>query len=89
MLLRLRTQLPILFGVTCSCLDPDGLRSQALKGFQMGFTGKQVIHPDQLPIVHDAFSPSQEKIQWARLLMEAHESNSQVIFSLCKRLACE
>ena len=47
----------------------------------MGFTGKQVIHPNQVPVVQEAFSPSQEKIEWASELIKAfndHQSSGKV-----------
>lgn len=53
--------------------DLEGLRIQAVKGSQMGFTGKQVIHPSQIPIVQNAFLPSTEKIEWASELIAAFE----------------
>ena len=37
--------------------------------------GKQVIHPDQVPIVQQAFSPSQEEIVWAQKLIAAFEEH--------------
>jgi citrate lyase subunit beta-like protein len=58
--------------------DLDGLREQAEEGARMGFTGKQVIHPGQVPVVQKAFSPSQEKIQWAtELISEFREHEKQ------------
>ena len=44
--------------------DLLGLQQQSREGAQMGFTGKQVIHPSQIPVVHEAFSPSNTQIQW-------------------------
>jgi citrate lyase beta subunit len=38
--------------------------------------GKQVIHPNQIDIVNEAFSPSPEKIEWARELVAAFEQQS-------------
>ena len=43
----------------------------------MGFTGKQVIHPSQIEIVQHAFTPSAEKIKWARELIEAFDIHQQ------------
>lgn len=43
----------------------------------MGFTGKQVIHPSQIEVVQQAFSPSKEKIQWAQELTEAFDGHQQ------------
>ena len=62
-------------------LDLAGLQMQSIEGAKMGFTGKQVIHPDQISVVNEAFSPSQEKIQWARDLIaefEGHQATGKV-----------
>jgi len=50
--------------------DLDGLKKQCIEAAQFGFTGKQVIHPAQVPIVQEAFLPSKEKIEWAKELLE-------------------
>lgn len=39
--------------------------------------GKQVIHPNQLDVVNGAFSPSREKIEWARELVKAFEEQQK------------
>ena len=43
----------------------------------MGYTGKQVIHPSQVPVVQRAFSPSQEQVQWASGLIQAFHQHQQ------------
>lgn len=54
------------------CLsDLDSLRRQAEEGSRMGFTGKQVIHPNQVPVVQEAFSPSPQQTEWAQGLIQA------------------
>jgi len=56
----------------------DALRAECEQGASFGFTGKQVIHPDQIPIVHEAFSPSKEAIDHAaRLLSKYVEEASE------------
>ena len=35
--------------------DLDGLRAQSEYSAKMGFTGKQVIHPSQIDIVHNSY----------------------------------
>lgn len=55
--------------------DLDGLKEQSLEGARMGFTGKQVIHPAQIPVVQEAFSPSADKIEWATELIKAFNEN--------------
>lgn len=48
--------------------------------FATGFSiiGKQIIHPGQIDIVNKAFSPSDEKVQWARDLVNAFEEQERV-----------
>jgi citrate lyase beta subunit len=41
----------------------------------MGFTGKITIHPDQIPIVNEAFTPSSDEIAESRELIAAFEEN--------------
>ena len=64
-------------------LDLDGLRVQSLEGANMGFTGKQTIHPAQIAVVQECFSPSQTKVEWATELIKAfneHQSSGKVLF---------
>ncbi|KAL2081319.1 hypothetical protein ACEWY4_023172 [Coilia grayii] len=58
--------------------DGDGLRQQAREGALMGFTGKQVIHPNQIKAVQEEFSPSQERICWAQELIAAFEEHQKL-----------
>ena len=50
--------------------DLDGLRASAIQARQLGYTGKAVIHPSQIPIVNEAFSPSESDAEWARKVLE-------------------
>merc|ERR1711892_425530 len=49
--------------------DLDGLEVNAQQGADLGFTGKQVTHPGNIETVQRVFSPSREKIEWARELI--------------------
>ena len=42
---------------------------------RMGFTGKAAIHPTQVPVIQEAFSPSADEIAWARKIVAAYEAN--------------
>ncbi|HCL25669.1 MAG TPA: CoA ester lyase [Dehalococcoidia bacterium] len=53
--------------------DPDALRADAQRARQMGYTGKFAIHPAQLDIINETFSPSAEEIAYARQIMAAWE----------------
>jgi citrate lyase beta subunit len=57
--------------------DSEGLRREALQGAQMAFAGKQIIHPNQVAPVQEAFTPSDEAIAHARRLMAAFEQHQQ------------
>jgi len=50
--------------------DITGLKAQSEEGAQFGFTGKQAIHPDQVPVIEKAFSPSADKLEWATELIK-------------------
>ncbi len=51
--------------------DGDGLRLEAEQGAQLGFAGKQAIHPSQIGPIQTAFSPSPEAIARARRLIQS------------------
>jgi citrate lyase subunit beta/citryl-CoA lyase len=46
--------------------DAQGLRAHALQARELGFDGKSAIHPAQLPVIHEVFSPAAEEIAWAK-----------------------
>jgi len=57
--------------------NTQGLRAEAVQGLQMGFAGKQIIHPNQVQPVQEAFTPSDEEIQHARHIYEAAQRHAQ------------
>ena len=54
--------------------DPDALREDARMARRMGYTGKFAIHPAQLEIINETFSPSAEEIEYARRIVEAWDA---------------
>lgn len=56
-------------GVTTALDDPTVSAADAARARGLGFAGKLCIHPNQVEAVNAAFSPSQEKIAWARRIM--------------------
>uniref|UniRef100_A0A6J0UAZ0 Citramalyl-CoA lyase, mitochondrial isoform X1 n=2 Tax=Pogona vitticeps TaxID=103695 RepID=A0A6J0UAZ0_9SAUR len=58
--------------------DEEGLRKQSREGALMGFTGKQVIHPNQVAVVQEQFTPSPEKIKWAQELITAFDEHQRI-----------
>src|SRR5699024_5708130 len=48
----------------------DGLAAEAEDAVQSGFSGKVSIHPNHVPVVRDAFRPSDEQLRWARAVLD-------------------
>jgi citrate lyase subunit beta/citryl-CoA lyase len=53
--------------------DMDGLKENCLRIKHMGFDGKAAIHPSQIPVIHEAFNPTQEEIEYAKKVIECAE----------------
>jgi citrate lyase subunit beta/citryl-CoA lyase len=51
--------------------DTAGLKAECLDAERDGFAGKMAIHPDQVAIINEAFSPSPEAVAEARAVIEA------------------
>jgi len=51
--------------------DSKGLEKDLALGKKLGYTGKCIIHPSQLDLVHKIFSPSLQDIQWAEKVISA------------------
>jgi citrate lyase subunit beta / citryl-CoA lyase len=56
--------------------DTEGLRRQACLSRSLGFFGKSAIHPAQLPVIHAEFSPREDELQWARVILEAFDDSN-------------
>jgi len=63
--------------VQISYKDDSLLRHEAAEGAQMGFEGKQIIHPAQAGIVQEVFSPSAGAVQSAEELVAAFEEHQR------------
>ncbi|HCK74039.1 MAG: CoA ester lyase [Acidimicrobiaceae bacterium] len=53
--------------------DPEGLRAECLESATMGYTGKITIHPSQIDVVNEAFTPSSDEVEEARELLALFE----------------
>ena len=52
--------------------DPDGYRRSATHASLLGFDGKWAIHPSQIPIAHEVFSPTEAEVADARESIEVY-----------------
>ena len=53
--------------------DEEGLRKSALRARSLGFDGKWCIHPAQIDVVNEIFSPTEKDIEWAEKVVAAYE----------------
>lgn len=53
----------------------DGLRAEANEAKRMGYGGKIAIHPDQVAVIHEVFTPTADEVTWAKRVIAAFESN--------------
>ena len=53
--------------------DPDGYRAQALRSATLGMVGKWAIHPSQVALANEVFSPSEAAVTEAREILAAME----------------
>ncbi|WP_323138023.1 CoA ester lyase [Nocardia sp. alder85J] len=60
--------------------DLDGLRAEAEDGVASGFDAKVAIHPSQVAVVRDAFTPAADELDWARRVL-AEVPNHRGVFS--------
>lgn len=51
--------------------NEEGLRAYVIAARRDGFRGMMAIHPAQVPIINDAFSPSPDEITWATRVVTA------------------
>jgi citrate lyase subunit beta/citryl-CoA lyase/(S)-citramalyl-CoA lyase len=59
--------------------DLDGLRHEARRGRELGFSGKIAIHPQQVPVINDVFSPDGPTLERARRVVAAGRDNGHRI----------
>ena len=63
----------IVDGVFMNLQDTEALRTECEIARELGFVGKMAIHPTQVEVMHQVFSPSAEEIDYAKGLLAAFE----------------
>lgn len=53
--------------------DPEGFLAAARRSAALGFEGKWAIHPSQITLANDVFSPAEEEVREARRILAALE----------------
>ena len=65
--------------------DDEGFRAEVKQNVEMGFDGKSLINPKQIPIVHEMLAPTQKEIAEAEKIVRAyreHASEGVGVFTL-------
>lgn len=57
--------------------DADGYRSAAHRAAALGCEGKWAIHPDQVALANEVFSPSENEVDRARRILQAMEDGAK------------
>jgi len=60
-------------GIWQDLKDKNGFTKDCEVGRSLGYTGKSIIHPDQIQIVHKIFHPSKPEIKWAKKVCSVYE----------------
>lgn len=67
----------------------DEIRSDAVRAHALGFTGKFGIHPRQIPILNEVFSPSVKEVEEAREMLEKAGTQGEGVFRWNGRMVDE
>jgi citrate lyase subunit beta/citryl-CoA lyase len=57
--------------------DADGLRAESLAAVAAGFSAKAAIHPNQVTIINEAFTPGEEELRHAQGVVAAFAAQPQ------------
>ena len=55
--------------------NPEGLEAECASARRIGYTGKLAIHPSQVDLINQAFSPTQDEMDNAKLIIELFAAN--------------
>lgn len=61
--------------------DQEGLAADTERAAAFGFDGKMAIHPAQVPVINEAFTPDQAEIEWAERVL-ARADREDGVFAL-------
>ncbi|MEK7296210.1 MAG: CoA ester lyase [Actinomycetota bacterium] len=57
--------------------DSDGLRAYSQRTRTLGYDGKWALHPDQVTVLNEVFSPTQEQFDKAWTILDAYENATE------------
>jgi len=57
--------------------DVEGLKQDCIIGKSLGYSGKSIIHPDQIMPAHELFAPNKSEIEWATKVCAIYEESTK------------
>ena len=67
--------------IDSACMDYQDLQAledECRQGRRAGFTGKLAIHPRQVAVINEAFTPSEAEVGWAKRVVAAFASQPEL-----------
>ena len=58
--------------------DLDGFREMSMRARALGYDGKWALHPGQIDVLNEVFTPTQEEYDKAEALLEAYKESTEV-----------
>jgi len=71
---------PPIAGVTVSVNDIEELEQETKDALSLGCFGKLCIHPAQVPIVNALHRPSEERVEWAKSVLNLSQSKGAFVY---------
>ena len=65
--------LQVIDGPYTKVRDPEGFKEFSRRAYTLGFDGKWALHPDQVTLLNELFSPTQEDFDKALDVLAAYE----------------
>jgi citrate lyase beta subunit len=72
------SQRDVIDGPFANFRDLDGFRGSCLKARALGYDGKWCIHPSQIPIANEVFTPSEDEVRRALEVVDAYEEANRL-----------
>ncbi|HUR42842.1 MAG TPA: CoA ester lyase [Aestuariivirga sp.] len=81
--------LDVIDGVYNDFKDEAGFRAECEQGRTLGMDGKTLIHPNQVAVCNELFSPASEEVAWSRQIIDAFalpENNTKGVITVGGRM---
>jgi citrate lyase subunit beta/citryl-CoA lyase len=62
--------------------DMKGLRTDTERAIEMGYDGKMAIHPRQVTVINEAFTPAADRVDWAQSVLAARDRAETGVFEV-------